>query len=204
MAGFESARVTGFVAPGVSGNWCVEQFRSTAADQPSQLAELKQTGRYVPPGTYTRLTYKGGVIMSDTPDELRDLAAVLRRARGRVLIHGLGLGCVVRALLAKPNVEHIDVVEREADVIALTARYYAGERCTIHHGDAFSHPWPEDARWDVVWHDIWPDLRDENLAEMARLHRRFQDRCDWQGSWGREFLLDQRLGLTVRVDEQPA
>lgn len=203
MIDFSAARVTGMIEPGRSGDWCVEQFSSTHAETPGQLRELLQTGRYVPLGVYTRLTYRGRVIMSDTPDELRDLAPVLRRGRGRVLVHGLGLGCVIRALLAKREVEHIDVVEQSADVIALTARYYAGDRCTVHQGDAFNYAWPDNARWDVVWNDIWPDLRDENLAEMDRLHRRFQGRCRWQGSWGREFLLDQRLGLTLQMGEQP-
>jgi spermidine synthase len=48
--------------------------------------------------------------MEDTLSELRRHTPIFMRAKGRLLVTGLGLG-VVRGLLAKPEVEHIDVVE---------------------------------------------------------------------------------------------
>jgi hypothetical protein len=191
MTDTHPGRVTGYLQPDARGAWQIERFRVTHADLIGQHGEILATGRGVPPGSYTRLTHHGRVIMSDTPDELRDLAPVLRRAHGRVLVNGLGLGCVVKALLATPAVTHVDVVELDADLIALVGPAYRGARCTIHHGDAFTYPWPPGARWDVVWHDIWPLISVQNLPQMAALHRRFAARCSWQASWGAAWLAEQ-------------
>ena len=54
--------------------------------------------------------------------------------------------------------------------------------------DCFTKRWPADACWTVVWHDIWQPMLQENLEQMAQLHALFEDRADWQGSWGRDWL----------------
>jgi hypothetical protein len=156
--------------------------------------------RYVPAGTYTGLFRHGHLWMSDTPDERRDhlpvmWAAELGRAR-RVLINGLGLGMVVRALLlADGTVEHIDVVEHDPAVIALVEPTYQdlaaehGRTLTVHHDDAYTITWPAGTHWDVVWSDIWVDLNTDNLDGMAQLRRKYGRRSDWHECWGREELL---------------
>lgn len=153
--------------------------------------------RDTPPGTYTGLLKNGAVWMSDVPDEKRDHYGVYfeaQRRGGRVLVHGLGLGMVVKAMLDLPNVGHVDVVEIDSDVIDLCGPAFDvyGARVTIHHGDCLSYRWPTGTRWTVVWHDIWRDICTDNLAEMATLHRKFGRRCDWQGSWSREQLQRER------------
>ncbi len=60
-----------------------------------------------------------------------------------------------------------------------------GPRLTIHEDDALTRKWPTGTRWTVVWHDIWRDICTDNLPEMARLHRSFGRRCDWQDSWSK-------------------
>src|SRR5689334_17996411 len=100
MTDTHPGRVTGFLQPSARGAWRIERFRVTHTDLIGQRGEILATGRGAPPGCYTRLTHRGRVIMSDTPDELRDLAPVLHHARGQVLVNGLGLGCVVKSLLA--------------------------------------------------------------------------------------------------------
>jgi len=130
--------------------------------------------------------------MSDTADEIHDHFEFLHRARGRVLIHGLGLGVAVQMALLKPEVEHVLVVELEQAVIDLVAPHYlerfGRDRLEIRRGDAFDWPVPKGTRWNAAWHDIWLDLNPDNLPEMRRLHRRFGRRCDWQGSWGCAWL----------------
>jgi hypothetical protein len=51
------------------------------------------------------------VVMEDSPRELRRHLPIWMHAHGRVLVTGLGLGCVVRGLLASPHVEYIDVAK---------------------------------------------------------------------------------------------
>lgn len=150
-----------------------------------------------PPGTYTGLLRNGAVWMSDVPDEKRQHATALWQARergGRCLVHGLGLGMVVKAMLDLPQVEHVDVVEIDPDVIALCGPAFEayGDRVTIHQGDALTFKWPPGTRWSVVWHDIWRDIREDNLPEYARLNRSFGQRADWQGAWAHEEIVAAR------------
>lgn len=186
------------VPEGTSGNWKVKRFEvSEKASQISSLRALASGGRgRVRPGTYTQLLRGGAVIMSDTPDEIRDHLLFIRQAVGRVLIHGLGLGMCLNAVLLKDEVTHVTVVEKSADVINLVADHYLGkfgsERLAIIHGDAFEWKPEKGQRWDVVWHDVWGTLCLDNLPQMHTLHRRFGRRSDWQGSWGRDFLERRR------------
>lgn len=146
----------------------------------------------------TRKRYEGEAIyvpiMSDTPAEVREHRHAIDNATGRVLIHGLGLGVLVSALLAKPDVTHIDVVEIDPDVIALTGPYYDDERVTIHRGDCRTFEHPADARWDYVWHDIWSHISARNLNDEEAEHGisypmmfgMFNDRSHMQGAWAYE------------------
>jgi hypothetical protein len=59
--------------------------------------------------------------MSDVPAEIAGALDFLDRARRRELIADLGLGVVPAWLLRHADVERIDVVELDADVIALVA-----------------------------------------------------------------------------------
>jgi len=62
-----------------------------------------------------------GVWMTDMPEELEQIAAVIRELPpvGRVLIGGLGLGVLPAVILAAPFVDSITVVEKSPDVIRL-------------------------------------------------------------------------------------
>jgi hypothetical protein len=156
---------------------------------------LRLRGRGTRPGVYTGLYRSGQLWMSDTGAEYSDHRAAIYAAGrfgGRVLINGLGLGMVIKAMLAHENVQHIDVVEIDPDVIALVAPTYDDPRVTIHQADAFTIKWPVGTRWTVVWHDIWPDISTENLPEIATLKRRYAQRCDWQGAWAEELAREGR------------
>jgi hypothetical protein len=156
----------------------------------SRVRAIFNGGRgVIDPGEYTALFVDDVLWMSDTPDEKYDHydpVAVAVRHGGRVLINGLGLGMVVGAMLKIPHVEHVDVVEHDKRIIDAIGPHYAGERCTIHHADAYTITWPVGSHWSVVWHDIWPSIGSDNLPEMGKLHRKYGRRADWQGSWARD------------------
>lgn len=155
----------------------------------------------VPPGEYMCLYVLSGdgwaPVMSDTPAELDDHADLFEHAHGRVLLHGLGLGCALSALLADPKVEHVDVVDANADVISMVAPYFGGYPVTIHHASCVDMAWPDDARWNYVWHDIWtyvtPDNLDDATAEhgisYGRLAQQFAGRADRQGAWAFDLVV---------------
>lgn len=173
------------VPEGTRGPWKVERFTVPENDLSQFIAAFKY-GRSVPAGTYTRLTRAGEVVMSDTPDEIRDHYA-LRGAAGRLLVHGLGLGMAVGFLLRQPGVTSIDVVELDPDVIALVGPHYWDPRLQIHRGDAYTFRFPnhEERSWDFAWHDIWDNICEDNLDGMKRLHRRYGGKVKQQFSWCR-------------------
>jgi hypothetical protein len=185
MKGFRST-----IPEGISGNWSIESFSVSKRDE--EFSRLRSafafgcSGRYVPQGTYTALNRSNSIVMSDTPNEIDDLLPLCRRATGRVLISGLGLGCAVELVLGNQDVSGVTVLELSQDVInlvepTLKARY--GDRLNVINADAFTYRLPKAARYNVAWHDIWNDICADNLAEMRKLKRRFDSRCDWQGFW---------------------
>ena len=177
------------VPEGKAGPWKVTKF--TVLPNDPKAFHYALHGRPVPPGTYTRLTHDGEwePIMSDTPAEIRDHLDFIRRATGKVLINGLGLGVVLKGLLAKPEVTQVDVVENSTDVITLVWPTYAEDpRAVLHHADAFTIQWPKGTRWDYVWHDIWSSICTDNLPEITRLKRKYARMTDWQGAWVEHLL----------------
>jgi hypothetical protein len=176
------------VPDGKSGDWSVESF--TVSEKESEFtcmrAACQGSHEYVPPGSYKRLKRGNTVVMSNTPMEVNTHSPIIQNATGHVLINGLGLGMVLNALLAKPDVQSITVVEFSKDVIALTGPSFKDEpRITVVNADAFTYQPPKTMRFNAVWHDIWDTICSDNLPEMQRLHRKYGRRSDWQGSWGR-------------------
>ena len=189
----QSARATGIIPPAARGKWRVKQFTVSKEDTICQFGSMFRTGRFVPPGTYTGLYRGQTIVMSDTPDEMRDCRSIIQRASGRVLVNGLGLGCVVRALLAKPEVTQIDVVEIDADVIALIVPHMADKRLVIHHDSAFTFKTSASMKWDYAWHDIWDTLCTDDLEQHTKMKRKYARRVNvWQGCWGEDFLRSQK------------
>ena len=183
------------VPPGVSGEWKVEKF--TVAENDIGRIRYALHGRPVPPGTYTRLKKEGAwdPMMSDTPAEIGDHLDFVYRAKGRCLLNGLGLGVVLKAILAKPEVTHVDVVEIEQDVINLVwPTYKEGNKVTLYHADALTIEWPKGTTWDCAWHDIWPSICTDNLPEVTKLKRKYARRVAYQAAWAEELLRDYRRG----------
>jgi hypothetical protein len=147
--------------------------------------------RHVTAATAHLSPLKWVVVMDDTLHELRTHLPIFKRAAGRVLVTGLGLGCVVRGLLHKPEVERIDVVEIDADIIRVVGEEFRGDRrVRLHHGDALTFRLP--GHWDFGWHDLWcegPGLQ----ALHEALFKRFAGRVGWQGAWAMSGNATRRL-----------
>jgi hypothetical protein len=149
--------------------------------------------RHVPNGEYTFLYRGNTLVMSDTPDEKNDHLSAVINAKGNCLIAGLGIGMVLNAIAAKHEVTHIDVVEISEDVIELVSEYYNGlygDKITFHKSSIFD--FKPSIKYDMAWFDIWDNLCEDNLEEMAKLHRKFGKHAQWKGSWGREYLKYER------------
>lgn len=135
----------------------------------------------------------GEVVMEDSRLELSKHLPIWMAAHGRVLKTGLGLGCVVRGLLVKPEVTHVDVVEIDADIIrVIGAEFQGNPRVTIHHGDALTFT-PGGRRWDFAWHDIWCPGNDGLQVLHAQLIERFWEHAPRQGAWDFPREVSRRL-----------
>lgn len=172
------------LTPGTSGPWAVEQFDVIEND--AQRIRYAMAGRPIPAGKYTRLVHKQrGVVMSDTPAEMRDHLTFVRAAQGHCLIHGLGLGMCLKAALGKPDVTRVTVVEIDPAVIGLVGSQYEDDRLEVIEADALEYHPQKGVRFGAVWHDIWDSICADNLPDMHKLHRRYGRLSDWQGSWCR-------------------
>jgi len=204
MAGWDSLKVA--VPEGELDGVAVERF--SVDEEASRWTYLREGGRGVPPGTYTRLRVGKFTWMSDTPAEILDhwpATDQIRKPRTeRVLINGLGLGMIVKFALEQEHVKHVDVVEIDERIVKLVGPTYAAdERVTIHRADAFDKmvEWPRNSHWDVVWHDIWRDIDLDNMPAIATLKRSYARRSGWQGAWSQDILTRQR-DRERRVDKR--
>jgi hypothetical protein len=145
-------------------------------------------------GTYARLHVDGELMMSDTVMERHTNLLFLQKARGDVLVAGLGIGMVLTPLLSpdRPegrSVRSVTVLEKSADVIALVGPYFQDPRLTIVHADVEDWTPAVGQTFNTIWLDVWPTLDSDNLPMMARLKRKYRkylDRSDpdaWIGAW---------------------
>jgi hypothetical protein len=102
---------------------------------------------------------------SDLPIEQFQQRASIVGFRGRVLVGGLGLGVVVRMLMANRNVSQIDVIEKSPEVIELVGKHVrrSDPRVRIHQGDLGEFLWTmgsqawrgKEPPWHYAFFDIW-------------------------------------------------
>jgi len=162
------------------GEWKIEKFKADRMDFSALIhgREAAKIGK-----EYTRLMRSRQLVMSDTPQEQRDHWSAEYQATGSCLLNGLGIGMVLKNILLKPDVADVTIVEISQDLIDLVAPFYVDPRVTIICADAFTYQPPKGKRYQMVWHDIWDTICSDNLPEMAKLHRKYGRKTDWQGSW---------------------
>jgi hypothetical protein len=184
------------VPAGESGRWQVfKGFVSPKDSESMRRLKKKNLCEFVPPGSYTWLFCRtlatlnaahSETVMNDFPSETRKHLQFILRARGRVLVLGLGLGCVVRGLLAHGRVKSIDVVERSPDVLRLCAASVQDPRVAIHGMDA--RQGLPTGSWDYGWSDLWSDPeKDEPHLQVIHAEMitklEFGNRVRFQGAW---------------------
>lgn len=166
-------RVTGLLpAPHRLGRarlrrWTVSPAQARAASALQRTWSPFAEGEPLPAGDHTVLLVDGAFSMADAPFVLRNYVPFLREARGDVLLTGLGLGCLVRGLLASPRVRSVTVLELHRDVIELVGPHHRDVRVDLVHADALAWTPPGGRRWDCAM----LDLADERgLVERLVIH----------------------------------
>lgn len=198
----EAARA-GSIPAGESGLWTIKKlslakplFIPYEAKEPSGIGETLPPGHYTSLFCYTSATMMTGgeLVMHDFPAELNKHLQFMLTAHGRVLVTGLGLGCVARGLLANPRVRHVVVIEKDGDVLNLVYPHMPKERLTVIHANALAWVKKEQREpFDCAWHDLWTDEH-EGGEHLQVLHSHMMaDMCGkvkFQGAWN--FPREQR------------
>lgn len=130
----------------------------------------------MPNGKYIRLTHRGSVVMSDTGMEKRTNSAFCRKAHGKVLIGGLGIGLILLAVQDKEDVEHIIVIEKNQEVIDLVAdQLPLNDKVEIVNGDVFDYV-PQD-KYNTIYMDIWnfinSDVYEKQMKPLMSRYRKY-------------------------------
>lgn len=183
---------------GSNGKWTIDEITVSKeeADRDNLRNKIKRTEWLnVKPGTYKRLRRGKTVVMSNTPMETLTCMPVWTSGTGRVLVNGLGMGMIIEALLAKPDVRSIKVIELDDELIDLVQPHFQhaidSKRLEIVHHDAYTYKLRPDDIYDYAWHDIWDDISADNLKDMARLTAKWRTRAKKQGVWSQEQARDQ-------------
>lgn len=196
------------ISEGVSGDWKVHKYEVSRQSQ--KFAELwcacnpQFPARIVPAGVYTMLSRMGTIVMTDTPDEIRDHLKAIEALPdfGHALIGGLGLGMVAEAMLKKHDEIKVTVIELSKDVIELVAptlkeRY--GDRLEVINADISIWEPPHGIYYDVVWLDIWDTICMDNLEEMQILREKYLRKASWRGCWQEDGCRAQRNRIKSEI-----
>jgi hypothetical protein len=149
------------------GKWRIQKYLVDEEDgrrlfRKSLQRQNSYRDPWTPPGIYTKLVAEHnamfdnfvGDIMYDTLEELAWLYPFVLAAKGEVLVTGLGLGIATGALLARPDVANVTVIELEPEVITLVGKFFVdNKRLRIINDNAWT--WQPDQSFDCAWHDCW-------------------------------------------------
>ena len=141
-------------------------------------------------GEYVRLHIDGELMMSDTTMERLTNVEFIKRANGRVLIAGLGIGLVILNILNKKEVTEVIVMEKYQDVIDLVLPKFNSnvgcKKLKVIEGDVFDYEFPKTEKFDTIYFDIWPTISSDNVDEMKTLHKLYRKnlkRGGYMSSW---------------------
>lgn len=182
------------VQPKTFGDWCIKKFTVTERDAELFNMRMRFQGRddeCVSAGEFIRLEQRstGNVVMSNTPMECKTNEVAYENARGSVLVAGLGMGMILEAMLSKPEVTKIRVIEIDKDIIDYVGSFFKDDpRIEIIHDDILIYFPAQKEYYNYVWIDIWDDIDIKNEPQFAELSERFKDHCDEMSVWSMDLL----------------
>ena len=120
--------------------------------------------------------YEGDVPwVSVCPSEISSMAEGIKKAHGRVLVLGLGLGYYLCRIAAKETVSRITVVELDERIVKivkehLLPQFPGREKITVVHADALDYlKTVKDGDFDYCYADIW-----EGVTDGAAFYRQIE------------------------------
>jgi hypothetical protein len=123
--------------------------------------EITPLGYFKRPFPFLEVTQKGVTWMSLTPHEINTMREDVKKASGKVLTFGLGLGYYALLTSLKDDVSSVDVVELDSSIITLFKQYILPqfphpEKIHIIQEDAFKFASKlKDEEYNYLFDDIW-------------------------------------------------
>ncbi len=160
--------------PLTCGPWAIRQIAMVSSrGYWGEVYRINGTAILSGPGQQGKASW-----MSMTPSEIESQEIGLQAASGHTVVMGLGMGWLAANAALRPTVDHVTVVERDPDIIALVDAagvfaqlpQLARDKIEIVQADAFA--WRPSTPVDNLQADIW-----ERFIEPGKLAavRRMQD-----------------------------
>ena len=134
---------------------------------------------------------KKQVIMSDSPMEKRSNERFVKKAKGDVLIAGLGIGMILLAIQDKPGVKTITIVEKDQTIIdKILPHIPINSKVKVIQGDIFKYK--TKAYFNTIYFDIWNNISSRNIVQMYALLKMFKKNLLPEGfidCWSLKYLL---------------
>lgn len=147
--------------------------------------EEAQIGHFDMPYDFLALKKDDKIWMSITPHEMNTMAEPIRRAKGRVLVLGLGLGYYPFMVSNKDEVTEVTVVENDPEVISLFKKHLLpyfpnGKKIKILKGDGLNITRRQKIN-DFIFADLWHQPREALPMYLTLKHREDPEKeyCYW-------------------------
>lgn len=138
-----------------------EPYQTFPFDEISVTKDYKEysnIGYFKKPFSYLALTQGQNIWMSLNPNEVETMEPFIKKAKGNVLVLGLGMGYVPFMILDKSEVKHITIIEKDQNIINLFNKllfpYFPNkDKITIIKDDALKYQ-PKQ-KYDYIFADLW-------------------------------------------------
>ena len=128
--------------------------------------ELSQIGYFKERYDYPYLGTKDSVWMSINPNEIKTMEKHINKAKGNVLVLGLGIGYYPFMIANKEDVKSITIIEKDQNIIDLFNEFIFNQfnhknKIRIIKDDAFNYLNKiNKAEYDMVFADLWHSAED--------------------------------------------
>ena len=109
---------------------------------------------------YLALLKNKEIWMSLNPNEIKTMAPYIEKAKGNVLVLGLGMGYVAFMIANKPEVKSVTIVEKDSNVINIFNNliwpgFKNKNKIKIFCDDAISFLGKKQSAFDYIFADLW-------------------------------------------------
>ena len=122
--------------------------------------EINHIGYFDKKFNYLALLKNNEIWMSLNPNEIKTMEPYINKAKGHVLVLGLGMGYVAYMMANKKEVQDVTIIEKDQNVInifnnLLWPSFKNKEKIKIINDDAINYLKQKQNRYDYIFADIW-------------------------------------------------